>query len=98
MRGANAIAPGKRPLLEHDARRIVLTDGRLFMVTGSPGGPRIISTTLLSIVNVIDFGMDVPEAVSAPRFHHQWVPDEIVRRARRAGATWSRGCARAATR
>lgn len=45
------------------------------MVTGSPGGPRIISTTLLTILGVVDSGMDVKAAVSAPRFHHQWVPD-----------------------
>jgi gamma-glutamyltranspeptidase/glutathione hydrolase len=48
------------------------------MVTGSPGGPRIITTTLLTILNVVDYGMDVQEAVSAPRFHHQWVPDQLV--------------------
>ena len=47
------------------------------MVTGSPGGPRIISTTLLTILNVLDYGMDVQAAVSAPRFHHQWVPDKL---------------------
>jgi gamma-glutamyltranspeptidase/glutathione hydrolase len=48
------------------------------MVTGSPGGPRIISATLLSILNVVDYGMDVQEAVSAPRFHHQWMPDRLL--------------------
>jgi gamma-glutamyltranspeptidase/glutathione hydrolase len=48
------------------------------MVTGSPGGPRIISTTLLTILNVVDWGMDVQEAVAAPRFHHQWRPDALV--------------------
>jgi gamma-glutamyltranspeptidase / glutathione hydrolase len=74
--GANAIAPGKRPLSSMTPT-LVLHDGRLFMVTGSPGGPRIISTTLLSIVNVVDFGMSVTEAVSAPRFHHQWKPDTL---------------------
>ena len=47
------------------------------MVTGSPGGPRIISTTLLTILGVVDYGMDVGAAVSAPRFHHQWVPDTL---------------------
>jgi gamma-glutamyltranspeptidase/glutathione hydrolase len=57
---------------------IVVKDGETFMVTGSPGGPRIISTTLLTILNVVDYGMDVQEAVSAPRFHHQWVPDRLV--------------------
>jgi gamma-glutamyltranspeptidase/glutathione hydrolase len=56
----------------------ILTRGDdLFMVTGSPGGPRIISTVLLSILNVVDFGMDVQQSVAAPRFHHQWVPDEL---------------------
>ncbi|HXK22399.1 MAG TPA: gamma-glutamyltransferase [Myxococcota bacterium] len=77
VRGANSIAPGKRPLSSMTPT-IVLIDGRLVMVTGSPGGPRIISTTLLSILNALDFHMDVEEAVSAPRFHHQWSPDELV--------------------
>jgi gamma-glutamyltranspeptidase/glutathione hydrolase len=77
VRGANAIAPGKRPLSSMTPT-IVVIDGRLVMVTGSPGGPRIISTTLLTILNALDFRMDVQEAVSAPRFHHQWAPDEIV--------------------
>jgi len=75
-RGNNAVAGGKRPLSSMTPT-IVLEDGRVRMVTGSPGGPRIISTTLLTIVNVFDFGMDVSEAVSAPRFHHQWIPDEL---------------------
>jgi gamma-glutamyltranspeptidase/glutathione hydrolase len=73
-RGANAIAAGKRPLSSMTPT-VVLADGKPFLVTGSPGGPRIVSTTLLSIVNVIDFGMDIQQAVSEPRFHHQWVPD-----------------------
>ena len=47
------------------------------MVTGSPGGPRIITTTLLTILNVIDYGMNIQEAVAAPRFHHQWVPNKL---------------------
>jgi gamma-glutamyltranspeptidase / glutathione hydrolase len=75
-RGANAIAPGKRPLSSMTPT-IVDKDGALFLVTGSPGGPRIISTTLLSLINVIDYGMDVSAAVSAPRFHHQWDPDVL---------------------
>ncbi len=75
-RGANAIAPGKRPLSSMTPT-IVEKDGALLLVTGSPGGPRIISTTLLSVLNVIDYGMDVSEAVSAPRFHHQWQPDRL---------------------
>jgi gamma-glutamyltranspeptidase/glutathione hydrolase len=77
VRGANAIAPGKRPLSSMTPT-IVVRGNRLVMVTGSPGGPRIVSTTLLSIVNALDFRMDAQEAVSATRFHHQWVPDEIV--------------------
>jgi gamma-glutamyltranspeptidase/glutathione hydrolase len=75
-RGANAIAPGKRPLSSMTPT-IVARDGRALFVTGSPGGPRIISTTLLSVLNVIDFGMDAQEAVSAPRVHHQWIPDRL---------------------
>jgi len=76
-RGANAIAPGKRPLSSMTPT-IVTRDGELFLVTGSPGGPRIISTVLLTLLNVIDYGMDAQEAVSAPRFHHQWVPDQLT--------------------
>ncbi len=76
-RGANAVAPGKRPLSSMTPS-IVMRDGKPFMVTGSPGGPRIITTTLLTILNVIDHGMDVQEAVSAPRYHHQWVPDRLL--------------------
>jgi gamma-glutamyltranspeptidase/glutathione hydrolase len=75
-RGANAIAPRKRPRSSMTPT-IVEKDGRLFMVTGSPGGPRIVSTTLLSILNVIDYGMNAAEAVSVPRFHHQWQPDKL---------------------
>ena len=76
IRGANAIAPFKRPLSSMTPS-IVLKDGKPFMVTGSPGGPRIITTTLLTILNVVDYGMNVQEAVGAPRFHHQWVPDKL---------------------
>jgi gamma-glutamyltranspeptidase/glutathione hydrolase len=75
-RGANAIAPKKRPLSSMTPT-VVVRDGKPFMVTGSPGGPRIITTTLLSILNVIDYGMDVSAAVSAPRIHHQWIPDKL---------------------
>jgi gamma-glutamyltranspeptidase/glutathione hydrolase len=75
-RGANAIAPGKRPLSSMTPT-ILMRDGRPVLVTGSPGGPRIITTVLLSILNVVDYGMDVQAAVSAPRFHHQWVPDTL---------------------
>ena len=76
-RGANAVAPGKRPLSSMTPT-IVQKDGRLLLVTGSPGGPRIISTVLLSILNVVDYGMDVMASVSAPRIHHQWQPDTLV--------------------
>jgi gamma-glutamyltranspeptidase/glutathione hydrolase len=75
-RGANAIAPGKRPLSSMTPT-IVVRDEKPFMVTGSPGGPRIISTTLLTILNVVDFDMNVQEAVSAARFHHQWRPTKL---------------------
>ncbi len=73
---ANAIAPGKR-MLSSMSPAIVLKDGKPFLITGSPGGPRIITTVLQVILNVIDHGMNVQEAVNAPRVHHQWVPDEL---------------------
>ena len=72
----NLAAPGKR-MLSSMTPTIVTRDGRLFMVTGSPGGRTIINTVLHTILNVIDFGMNVQEAVDAPRFHHQWLPDEL---------------------
>lgn len=74
--GQNAVAPRKRPLSSMTPT-ILARDGKAFMVTGSPGGPRIISTTLETILNVVDYGMDVQEAVAAPRFHHQWRPDRL---------------------
>jgi gamma-glutamyltranspeptidase/glutathione hydrolase len=73
---ANAILPGKIPLSSMTPT-LVFKNDRLMMVLGSPGGPRIITTVLQIIVNVIDHGMDVQEAIDAPRFHHQWLPDEI---------------------
>jgi gamma-glutamyltranspeptidase / glutathione hydrolase len=73
---ANAIQPGKRPLSSMTPT-IVLRDGKLYLVVGSPGGPTIINTTLHVIVNVVDHGMGIQSAVDAPRFHHQWLPDEI---------------------
>jgi gamma-glutamyltranspeptidase/glutathione hydrolase len=73
---ANAIAPGKRPLSAMTPT-IVLKDGKLFLVLGSPGGPRIISTVTNILIGVIDFGLDIQQAVNAPRFHHQWEPDQI---------------------
>jgi gamma-glutamyltranspeptidase/glutathione hydrolase len=73
---ANAIAPGKRPLSSMTPT-IVLKDGQVQMVAGSPGGPRIITAVLETFLNVADYGMNAQEAVDAPRFHHQWQPDEI---------------------
>jgi gamma-glutamyltranspeptidase/glutathione hydrolase len=72
----NAIVPGKRPLSSMTPT-FVLEDGRLFLVTGSPGGPTIINTVLEIITNVIDHGMPVAQAVEAPRIHHQWLPDVL---------------------
>lgn len=73
---ANAIAPKKRPLSSMSPS-IILKDGKVFMVVGSPGGSRIITTTLQVISNVIDHKMDIATAVEAPRFHMQWLPDEL---------------------
>jgi gamma-glutamyltranspeptidase/glutathione hydrolase len=71
---ANAIAPGKRPLSSMSPT--IVSKGELpVMVVGSPGGSRIITVVLHTILNVIDYGMNVQEAVDAPRFHHQWLPD-----------------------
>ncbi len=72
----NAIAPGKTPLSSMTPT-IVLKDGKPVLVVGSPGGPTIINTVLEVIVNVLDFNMNVQEAVNWPRFHHQWLPDEL---------------------
>jgi len=74
---ANAIGPGKRPLSAMTPT-IVLKDGKLFLVLGSPGGPTIITTVANILMGVIDFGLDIQEAVNAPRFHHQWLPDQIL--------------------
>ena len=74
---ANAIAPGHRPLSSMTPT-ILLRDGKLSFVTGSPGGPTIISATLLSVINWMRLGMDAQMAINAPRFHHQWLPDQIL--------------------
>lgn len=71
---ANAIAPGKTPLSSMSPT-IVTKDGKAVMVVGTPGGSRIITATLLTILNVIDYGMNIQEAVDAPRFHQQWMPE-----------------------
>jgi gamma-glutamyltranspeptidase/glutathione hydrolase len=73
---ANAVEPGKRPLSSMTPT-IIAKDNKPFLIVGSPGGSRIITTVLQVVLNVIDYGMDVQEAVDAPRFHHQWYPDEI---------------------
>lgn len=73
---ANAVQPAKRPLSSMSPT-IVAKGGKTWLVTGSPGGSRIITTVLQMVVNSIDFGMNVAEATSAPRFHHQWLPDQL---------------------
>ena len=73
---ANLPGPGKRPLSSMSPT-IVLKDGKPVLVTGSPGGSRIISAVMQVIVNVLDYRMDVAAAVAAPRLHHQWLPDEV---------------------
>ncbi len=73
---ANAVGPNKRPLSSMSPT-IVVKDGKTWLVTGSPGGSRIITTVLQMVVNSIDYGMNVAEATNAPRFHHQWLPDEL---------------------
>ncbi|MER8804607.1 gamma-glutamyltransferase [Mesorhizobium sp. M0998] len=73
---ANAIAPKKTPLSSMSPT-ILAKDGKPFMVIGSPGGSRIITITLEAIVNVVDHGMNIQEAIDAPRIHHQWLPDTV---------------------
>jgi gamma-glutamyltranspeptidase / glutathione hydrolase len=73
---ANLPGPGKRPLSSMSPT-IVLKDGKVKLVTGSPGGSRIISAVLQVLVNVLDYKMDVAQAVAAPRLHHQWLPDQV---------------------
>jgi gamma-glutamyltranspeptidase/glutathione hydrolase len=73
---SNAIAPGKRPLSSMSPT-IVLKDGKLYLVVGSPGGSRIITAVMQVILNVIDFNMNIQDAIDAPRIHHQWMPDRL---------------------
>lgn len=73
----NAIGPHKRPLSAMTPT-IVLKDGKLFLVLGTPGGPTIITTVANILTGVVDFGLDIQQAVNAPRFHHQWVPDRLL--------------------
>ena len=74
---ANRIEPGKRPLSSMTPT-IITRDGKALMVVGKPGGSRIVTGVLLAILNVIDYDMDVQEAVDAPRFHQQWLPDATI--------------------
>jgi gamma-glutamyltranspeptidase/glutathione hydrolase len=73
----NLAAPGKR-MLSSMTPTIVVKDGKPLLVAGSPGGRTIINTVLQVVLNVVDFGMNAQEAVDAPRFHHQWLPDRIL--------------------
>jgi gamma-glutamyltranspeptidase/glutathione hydrolase len=73
---ANAVGPNKRPLSAMTPT-IVLKDGKLWLVLGTPGGPTIITTVANILLGVVDYGLDIQEAVNSPRFHHQWMPDRI---------------------
>ena len=73
---ANAVAPGKTPMSSMSPT-VLTKDGKLAMVLGSPGGSRIITIVIETIVNVVDHGMTVSEAIDAPRVHMQWIPDAI---------------------
>src|SRR2546426_10496798 len=65
-------------MLSSSTPTILTSDGKLFLVLGSPGGRKIPNIVLLTILNVVDFGMNIQQAVDAPRFHHQWLPDRIL--------------------
>src|SRR5207342_1178762 len=74
---ANAIQPGKR-MLSSMTPTLVLKDNKPFMVVGTPGGTTIPTSVFQSIVNVVDFNMNASDAVNKPKFHHQWLPDEVM--------------------
>ena len=74
----NAVAPRKRPLSAMTPTIVLRKDGSFWFTVGSPGGPTIINTVFCIITNVIDFGMNIQQAIDAPRIHHQWLPDELV--------------------
>jgi gamma-glutamyltranspeptidase/glutathione hydrolase len=74
----NAVAPRKRPLSAMTPTIVLRKDGSLWFTVGSPGGPTIINTVLCVITNVIDFEMNIQQAIDAPRIHHQWLPDEVI--------------------
>jgi gamma-glutamyltranspeptidase / glutathione hydrolase len=82
---ANEIAGSKRPLSAMTPT-LVKKDNKLYLVLGSPGGPTIINTVFQVLLNVVDFGMDIQEAVDAPRIHHQWMPDKLL--AERDALSW----------
>jgi gamma-glutamyltranspeptidase / glutathione hydrolase len=73
---ANAIAPGKRPLSSMTPT-ILTKDGKLFLILGAPGGSTIINGVLEMMLNVVDFGMNIQDAIDRPRFHQQWLPDKL---------------------
>ena len=73
---ANSIHPGKR-MLSSMTPTIIEKNGQVSMILGTPGGSTIITSVLQTILNVYEFQMDIQEAVNAPRFHHQWLPDEV---------------------
>jgi gamma-glutamyltranspeptidase/glutathione hydrolase len=74
----NAVAPHKRPLSAMTPTIVLNKDGSFWFTVGSPGGPTIINTVLCVITDVIDFNMNIQQAIDAPRLHHQWLPDEVV--------------------
>jgi gamma-glutamyltranspeptidase/glutathione hydrolase len=74
----NAVAAGKRPLSAMTPTIVLRKDGSLWFTIGSPGGPTIINTVFCVISNIIDYDMNIQEAIDAPRIHHQWLPDELV--------------------
>lgn len=74
----NAVAPHKRPLSAMTPTIVLRKDGSFWFTVGSPGGPTIINTVFCIITNVIDFDMNIQQAIDAPRIHHQWLPDELV--------------------
>ncbi|MFZ1702009.1 MAG: gamma-glutamyltransferase [Pyrinomonadaceae bacterium] len=74
----NKVEGGKRPLSSMTPTIVLRKDGSLWFALGARGGPRIISAVMQSVMNVIDFGMDIQEAIDAPRIHHQWLPDQIM--------------------
>ena len=74
----NAVAPRKRPLSAMTPTFVLRKDGSLWFTVGSPGGPTIINTALCIISNVVDYDMNIQQAIDFPRIHHQWLPDELV--------------------